>query len=44
MQLYLEQPELAASQGQLCRLRVCEKFSEPAMVAQYLSLYRAVRL
>ena len=42
MQRYLEQPELVASQGKLCRQRVCEKFSEPAMVSQYLSLYRSI--
>ncbi|MBU1310251.1 MAG: TIGR03088 family PEP-CTERM/XrtA system glycosyltransferase [Gammaproteobacteria bacterium] len=41
---YLEQPALAVTHGTLCRQRVCEQFSEPAMVAQYLSLYRAVRV
>ncbi len=44
MQCYLEQPALAAAQGEQCRQRVCQQFSEPAMVAQYLSLYRAVRV
>jgi sugar transferase (PEP-CTERM/EpsH1 system associated) len=43
MQHYLEQPELVAQQGKICRQRVCEKFSEPAMVSQYLSLYRSIR-
>lgn len=44
MQRYLEQPQLVAVQGKLCRQRVCEKFSEPVMVSQYLSLYRSIRL
>lgn len=44
MQQYLEQPALAVAHGQSARQRVCEQFSEPAMVSQYLSLYRAVRV
>lgn len=42
MQYYLEQPALASQHGFNCRQRVCEKFSEPAMVTQYLDLYRSV--
>jgi len=42
MRQYLENPALVATHGQHGRQRVCEKFSEPAMVAQYLTLYRSV--
>jgi glycosyltransferase involved in cell wall biosynthesis len=40
MKVYLAAPETQNQHGHAARIRVCQKFSEQAMVDQYTALYR----
>jgi sugar transferase (PEP-CTERM/EpsH1 system associated) len=42
MLVFLTDPAVTSAAGTQCRERVCRQFSEQAMVAQYLALYREI--